>query len=174
MGLAHTERSPVPLWRRQLVNAVTSLSSYAAAASPAADGGAPPPCRFRQIAASTWAASSCMLLGATLELTPQAAYTLGTACNTAFGLGHAILRIALAAPKQWLPVRSLLPFCSWQLLTVAVAAGLVLQPGRQPKAAAAFSASTGKPEVLMPWLAVLSESLLLNEGTTAAGETMCA
>lgn len=54
--------------------------------------------------------------------------------------------------------------CASQLTAMAGITEVVLNPERQPRAAAAFASSTGRPAEFMPWLLTLCRALMSNPG----------
>ena len=124
------------------------LSTFAVAAErEAAAAGLSAPL-VRQIIAGNGAAAACGMLACTLkQLEPQAALAISTACSLAFKTGSMMLAPAVQSQSAEVTLQ----LCASQLEAAGVALDM-LRPSQQPRAAAAFASSTGKPAVLMRWL----------------------
>lgn len=129
-----------------------------------------PPALLWQLQAGCFTIAGCSLLGDTLQdLSATAAFKIAAACSLVFGTGAAwfdrVLEHAQAGAE--VSLEPLVSASTDQLRAVAAAvAGKLL--ARQPKAAAAFANSTGKPAMLLPWLRAVSRAAMFATAGTGA------
>lgn len=141
-----------------------SLSDLAQAASRAVSSGTAPPWLRIHIAAGCDAVLGSSVLAARApELPATSAFKIAAACTLVFGPGAAQLEAELQKTQHSADSEGaffrLWDGCRAQLAAVAHVLTTLL-PSDQPKAAAAFAGSTGKPAALLPWLQTASQGLL--------------
>lgn len=115
-----------------------------------------------QLVAGCYVLLGVQLLASRLgQLSSQAAVKISSACSLAFGPGAALAEVlpSMQQPAGSLAGLNVAEFYGCQLAAVAGTLESVLSPSRQPRAAATFASSTGKPAVLMPWLQGLCRAL---------------
>lgn len=150
---------------RQLGSAAQGLAELATTAARAlGQSGGLHPWTLNQVMSGCSALNSCVELACRLARVPsQTAFKLGAACSLVFGPGRAALDVCFAAATgshsspEALGV--LADFAANQLASVMLLASMILEPGRQPQAAAAFASSTARPAALLPWLAALTQAV---------------
>lgn len=110
------------------------------------------PAAVLQIKAGCRALGSCSMLARALtEPSAATAFKLASACSLAFGPGTAILIQS--------DVGAMLESCMDQINAVGMVVSSSSPLARQPQAAAAYAASTGRPAALLPWLRAVSHAL---------------
>ncbi len=150
---------PCTLHRSKLVAAAHCLAQLAAdAAHDLARPTSPLSRLVQQILDGCSALNSCTDLARWLpQLSAQTTSKLGAAFSLLFGPGRAaldgFLTVASASPQEHAALLS--EFAATQLAALTG----VLDPTRQPQAAAAVAGSTAKPAVLLPWLGAMSEAV---------------
>lgn len=96
-----------------------------------------------------------MALACLPHLPSQTAFKISAGCSLVFGPGAALIEAQLspqtAAAFDSIPCSRIELYGSQAAAVGAFFHGL-LHPPHQPRAVAAFAGSTGKPEVLLPWL----------------------
>ncbi|KAL4440125.1 hypothetical protein ABPG75_003126 [Micractinium tetrahymenae] len=101
------------------------------------------------LTSASMAVSSCSSLGTVLALSPQDRFRLASA-------GGELLR---TAPLLHSTAGHEPQLAGHLVFAVSSVVTSMLQPGLQPKGAAAFAATTGKPDAMLPWLAAAAEAL---------------
>lgn len=165
---------------RQLGAAAQGLAELATAVACAlAQSGSQHSWTLTQVMSGCSALNSCVELACRLAHLPsQTAFKLGAACSLVFGPGRAALDVcfAAAAGSHSNPEAAgvLAGFAATQLASVMSLVSHVLEPGRQPQAAAAFASSTARPSTLLPWLSALTQAVSAALDSCDEGELVAA
>lgn len=160
---------------RQLMAAADSLARFAVTAMDVAnEPGSGFPCLVEQLAAGCTAVCGCMqLAGSAAHLSVRAAAKLGSAYGLVFRPGRTVLeyRLSHVQPGTAMDVLAdVAELCGMQLVAVMGAFTSVLHPSSQPQAAAALAGGAARPTELLPWLAVVTEALVVAAASGKRGE----
>ena len=151
-----------------VAEAIADLAPAASRMLSSTGGGSPPPALVLQLHAGCHVVACCSVLaGALQELSPTAAFKISAACSLVFGPCTAWLDGVLSGAQAGAgpDMTGLLGVCKDYLQAVGPALGGELL-SKQPKAAAAFANSTGKPAALLPWLRAVSQVLTFANAAT--------
>ena len=116
-----------------------------------------------QVSAACLALISCLTLAGPLGLQSSDAFRVGTAARLILNSGQAVLEILLGAHgslQQQGDAHLLYLIGMCASVQLPVVAGFIASMEQWPEAAAALAATAAKPQVLLPWLATLTDAVL--------------
>ena len=130
--------------------------AFNAAAVQAAPGSVPD----AQLLPALFALEACTAIASAAPATPRQIYVVASAACLLFGAGHRAVQELLAGrPERWAGT-----LAGTQLSAARWVMNVLLNTSERPCEAAAFAGSTGRPEVLLPWLVQQARALSARAG----------